>query len=131
MKIVKGCTMEGCYWVPQYSRNTSCCFEILCCQRPYHFAFINKEDANLKEDASLVKVYLSKDKEVSEEVDPDKVYALNQKMYEVDCYQFPVYSVLETVFSTKDAALAYVADNPDDEYEKDEDGTLVYCLEVC
>ena len=116
-------TMSTLY-VTVKAEGESCCYSAPFGQSPFA-AYKDKVEASKEKDVELVSVHLYKE----ENIDPTQVYALNVLLEVVDCYEFPVYCLVETVFATKEAALEYVSDNPDD-YEEEDGNPVVYCLEV-
>ena len=121
------------FWVTVKVGGQSCCYGAPVDQFPS--AAYESEDKAFKANKilDLVRVVLYEEEENEDDENiacPTTLYVLNLLVQKVDCYEFPVYTPVETVFSTKEAALEYADDNPDD-YEKDEDGNpVVYSLDI-
>ena len=120
------CTMST-FWVIVKVEGESCCYCAPFGQTP-SAAYRSKDEAPKENEMQdLVRVVLYEEENIA---CTTQIYALNLLWDVVDCYEFPVYSLVETVFSTKEAALEYASATPAD-YEEDEDGNpVVYCLDV-
>jgi len=147
--------MDDTIWVFVEAAGVSCCYQVPYGQSP-SAAYTAKDEApKPDENQELIPVVLHEEPEPepeeSDEFDvegaatderppeeeeseeniacPPQIYALMELVDEVDCWEYPVYSLVDIVFPTKDAALAYAIDHPAS-YETEDNNPVVYCLDV-
>ena len=124
-------TMSPVYlWVTVEAYGESCCFSIPFGQTP-SAAYMSKDEASKEgeiEEPVCVVLYVEENEEENIAC-PSQIFTLNLLIDVVDCMESPVYSLVETVFSTKEAALEYASDHPAN-YENEDGNPVVYCLDV-